>query len=178
MQMAQLLMKRPLGATALPPASPVAVREATRDDIPGIARLMAAAYAEQPWDAARVAKELFDVTDVPVVYVVDDGDKIIATASVRYHEDFPGAGYVHYVGVDPQARGRRLGTVVMARVMRRFAADGKTFSVLNTDDFRLPAIASYLGQGFVPQYPDADHEVRWSRIFEQLAQSRRTAGNR
>jgi len=74
--------------------------------------------------------------------------------------------------------GRRLGTVVMAKVIRRFFADGRTFSILETDDFRLPAIASYLGQGFIPHYIDPDHEGRWSKVFEQLAQGRRTAGNK
>jgi mycothiol synthase len=178
MQMAQLVMKRPPGAAPLPPESPVKVREATPADAEAIGKLMALAFPELEWDAARANKDLFDAPDVPVTYVVDEGDKIIATASVRYHERFPGAGYVHWVGVDPAQRGRRLGAVVMARVMRRFAADGRSFSILETDDFRLPAIASYLGQGFVPHYTDPDHEERWSKVFEQLAQGRRTAGNK
>lgn len=176
--MAQLLMKRPVGANDLPPPSPIPVRAASRADIPALATLLSAAYSELPWDAARVAQELFDAPDVPVVYIIEEAGQIIATASVRYHEGFPGAGYVHYVGVDPAHRGRRLGTVVMAKVMRHFAADGKTFSVLNTDDFRLPAIASYLGQGFVPQYPEPSHEERWSKIFELLARGRRKGGTK
>jgi mycothiol synthase len=176
MKMAQLIMKRPPGAAPLPAESPVRVREATPQDAPAIARLLGAAFPELEWDVARVGKDLFDPPDVAVTYVVEDGGKLVATASVRYHERFPGAGYVHWVGVDPAQRGRRLGTVVMARVMRRFAADGRTFSILETDDFRLPAIASYLGQGFIPHYTDPDHEERWSKVFEQLAQGRRKSG--
>jgi mycothiol synthase len=41
--------------------------------------------------------------------------------------------------------------------------------VLETDDPRLPAIASYLGMGFVPLYAAPDHETRWSAVFAQLA---------
>jgi mycothiol synthase len=175
--MPQLVMKRPSAAAPLPPESPVRVREAIRADADGLARLLGAAFPELEWDVARVNRDLFDPQDVAATYVVEDGGKIVATASVRYHERFPGAGYVHWVGVDPAQRGRRLGTVVMARVMRRFLADGRTFSILETDDFRLPAIASYLGQGFIPHYTDPDHEERWSKVFEQLAQGRRTAGN-
>lgn len=175
--MAQLVMKRPPGAAPLPPESPVTVREATRGDAAALARLLGAAFPELQWDVARVDKDLFDPADVPATYVVDEGGRIVATASVRYNERFPGAGYVHWVGVDPAQRGRRLGTIVMARVMRRFVADGRTFSILETDDFRLPAIASYLGQGFIPHYTESDHEDRWSKVFEQLAQGRRTAGN-
>ncbi len=176
--MAQLVMKRPPGASPLPPESQIGVREATRADAPAIAALLGAAFPELEWDVARVDKDLFEPPDVAETYVIDEADKLIATASVRYHERFPGAGYVHWVGVDPAQRGRRLGTVVMARVMRRFAADGRGFSILETDDFRLPAIASYLGQGFVPHYTDPDHEERWSKVFEQLAQGRRTAGSK
>lgn len=176
--MAQLVMKRPPNAAPLPPESPIAVREATRADADGIGRLMAAAFPELTWDAARANKDLFDADDVPATYVIEDGGRIIATASVRYHERFPGAGYVHWVGVDPAQRGRRLGAIIMARVMRRFFADGRAFAILETDDFRLPAIASYLGQGFIPHYTDPDHEERWSKVFEQLAQGRRTAGNK
>lgn len=173
--MAQLVMKRPVGAAALPPESPVKVREATRADVGQLATLLGAAFPEMPWDVARVNKDLFDAPDVPVIYVVEDNGKLIATASVRYHERFPESGYVHWVGVDPKARGQRLGMVVMAKVMRRFAADGRKSSILETDDVRLPAIASYLGQGFVPHYLDPDHEERWSRVFEQLANGRRSA---
>ncbi len=173
--MAQLVMKRPPAAPP-PPESPIIVREATREDAAELVRLLGAAFPELEWDVARTFRDLFDAPDVPVTYVIADNDRLVATASVRYHERFPGAGYVHWVGVDPAARGRRLGTVVMARVMRRFLSDGRTFSILETDDFRLPAIASYLGQGFIPYYTDSDHEERWSRVFEQLAHGRRTSG--
>lgn len=175
--MPQLIMKRPPGAADLPPESPIKVREASREDAEAIARLLGAAFPELQWDLARALKDLFDAAEVAVVYVIEERGKIIATASVRYHPRFPDSGYVHWVGVDPTQRGRRLGTVLMARVMRRFAADGRTSSILETDDFRLPAITSYLGQGFIPHYTDPDHEDRWSKVFEQLAQARRTKGN-
>lgn len=175
--MSQLVMKRPASATELPPESPIKVREARRDDAGAIAQLLGAAFPEQQWDVARAHKDLFDAADVAVVYVIEEEGRIIATASVRYHPRFPDAGYVHWVGVDPTQRGRRLGTVVMARVMRRFAADGRASSILETDDVRLPAITSYLGQGYIPHYTDPDHEERWSKVFEQLAQARRTKGN-
>lgn len=176
--MAQLVMKRPPGASALPPPTEDAVRAAIPADAEAIGRLMAGAFPELTWDTRRAHTDLFDAPDVPVTYVIDDGPKIIATASVRYTERFPGAGYVHWVGVDPAYRGRRLGTIVMTRVLRRFAEDGRDFSILETDDFRLPAIASYLGQGFVPHYTDGDHELRWSKVFEHLAQGRRIAGQK
>lgn len=173
--MAQLLMKRPDDAAPLPPEEPVAVRAASPADAGGLALLLGAAFPEQSWDVARVMRDLFEPDDVAETYVVERDGRIVATASVRYHARFPQSGYVHWVGVDPAYRGLRLGTIVMARVIRRFLADGRRSAMLETDDFRLPAIVSYLGQGFVPQYPEPDHEARWSRIFEQLASARRAA---
>lgn len=176
--MAQLVMKRPPGASALPTGHDASVRAAVPADAEEIGRLMAGAFPELPWDTRRAHTDLFDAPDVPVTYVIEEAGRIIASASVRYTERFPGAGYVHWVGVDPAARGRRLGTVVMTRVLQRFAEDGLTFSILETDDFRLPAIASYLGQGFIPHYTDDDHELRWSNVFQKLAEGRRGAGRK
>jgi mycothiol synthase len=176
--MAQLVMKRPLHAPPLPPPGPIAVREATRADAEQLAELLGAAFAELEWDVARVNKDLFDAPDVPVTYVIEENGKLVATAAVRYHERFPESGYVHWVGVDPASRGKRLGSVVMAAAMRRFAADGRKTSILETDDVRLPAIALYLGQGFIPHYTDPDHEDRWSAVFTQLAAARRTLKDR
>jgi mycothiol synthase len=64
----------------------------------------------------------------------------------------------------------------MAAVMQRFAEDGRMSSILETDDVRLPAIASYLSQGFIPHYTESDHQLRWSKVFEELAKGRRNKG--
>jgi mycothiol synthase len=169
-------MKRP--PTPLPPESSGSVRGAGAGDAEALARLLGAAFPEQEWSVERARLDLLDAPDVPVTFVIEEGGEIVATASVRYNERFPESGYVHWVAVDPRHRGKRLGTIVMDAVIRRFLADGRNSSVLETDDMRLPAIASYLGQGFIPSYSDDDHEDRWSRVFVQMAQSRRSRGDR
>ena len=145
------------------------LRLADERDADGLGRLLKAAFPELDWPAGKAREDLFGDPSVAAVYVIDGPDGLLATASARYHTPFPGVGYVHWVGVDPAARGRALGTAVMSAVMARFAADGHTAAVLETDDPRLPAITSYLAQGYVPQYPDADHEARWSAVFAALA---------
>ncbi|MBI4922441.1 MAG: GNAT family N-acetyltransferase [Devosia nanyangense] len=172
------MMKRPPGAPPPPSAGPIAVRPAGAADAHALSKLLASAFPEQVWDGARVHKELLDAADVAVTYVIDEGGRPVATASVRYVERFPDSGYVHWVAVDPRHRGQRLGTVVMETVIRRFLADGRESAILETDDVRLPAIASYLGQGFIPHYSDVDHEDRWSAVFSHLARSRRAARNK
>lgn len=166
--MAQLQMKLPSLAGVLPDARPD-LRVATDRDAEALARLLGAAFPEQEWSGDRARRDLLGDASVAAVFVIDGQDELLATASARYHAPFPGVGYVHWVGVDPAARGRSLGAVVMNAVMARFVADGPSVAVLETDDSRLPAITSYLAQGFVPQYPDHSHEARWSDVFAALA---------
>jgi GNAT superfamily N-acetyltransferase len=173
--MAQLLMKRPIGAEELESEVANPVQVATKGDARDLARLLTVAFPEQGWTVERVLQDLLDADDVPTTDLVRDRSWVIATASVRYVERFPESGYVHWVAVDPRYLGRRLSHVVMASVIRQFFVDGRRSSILETDDFRLPAIAAYLGVGFIPQYTESDHEDRWSRVFSQLAQWRRSS---
>lgn len=166
--MAQLQMKLPSLAGVLPPVR-ADLRVATDRDAEGLSRLLGAAFPELEWSADRALRDLLHEPSVAAVLVIDGPEGLFATASARYNDQFPGVGYVHWVGVDPAARGQQLGTIVMAAVIARFVADGMTAAILETDDPRLPAITSYLGQGFVPQYPGPDHEARWSAVFSALA---------
>ena len=166
--MAQLLMKLPSLAGLLPVARSD-LRLASDRDAEGLARLLGAAFPEIEWSADKARQDLFGDPSVAAVYVIDGPEGLLATAAARYHAPYPGVGYVHWVGVDPTARGRALGAVVMNAVLARFVADGLTAAVLETDDVRLPAITSYLAQGYVPQYPEAGHEGRWSAVFAALA---------
>jgi GNAT superfamily N-acetyltransferase len=172
--MAQLVMKRPGLDVVTIPDSPD-VRVATAADADGLARVFKAAFPEMEWDAARARKDLFDADDVKETFVVAENGVVLGTASARYFERrFPGVGYVHWVAVDPAARGRGIFDSVMAAVHRQFLADGRTIAFLETDDHRLPAISAYLRLGYVPQYTEADHEARWSAVFTALANGRRS----
>ena len=171
--MAQLMMKRPTGAPPLGAPSPVPVRAARPADAAELARVLGAAFPEHEWTVERVHQDLLDAVDVPVTFLIEESEQIVATASVRYQARFPDSGYVHWVAVDPRHRGKRLGTIVMDAVLRRFEADGRMSAILETDDVRLPAITSYLGQGFIPNYSDVDHGDRWSNVFATLALARR-----
>ena len=172
--MAQLVMKRPGLDLGTIPDSPDA-RPARDSDADGLGRVFKAAFPEMEWDAARARKELLDADDVKETFVIEENGQILGTASARYFEKrFPGVGYVHWVAVDPAARGRGIFDAVMAAVHHQFMADGRTIAFLETDDHRLPAISAYLRLGYVPQYTEADHEGRWSAIFKTLAEGRRS----
>lgn len=77
-------------------------------------------------------------------------------------------GYVHYVAACPEHTGRKLGLLVTLAVLHAFAADGCRDAVLETDDFRLPAIVVYLRLGFRPLHTHASHPARWQAIMTAL----------
>lgn len=77
-------------------------------------------------------------------------------------------GYLHYVGVRPAYQGRRLGHAVSLAVLRKFSEDGMTNAVLQTDDFRFPAIKTYLGLGFHPLIVHENQPERWRAVLAAL----------
>jgi len=183
-QLAMLLPARPvapLDPDADVPESAVAsgARPATASDNEAIAHLLASVFPDQTWTPERVAAELTETPDVLRVFVLDDGDRIVATASARHNVDrFPGCGYVHWVGVSPDAQGRGLGRLIVSEVVDFFASEGLSPIVLETDDERLPALSSYLGLGFTPHYINEGHQERWSKVLLALNAARHGKGDR
>ena len=74
---------------------------------------------------------------------------------------------------DPEHSGKRLGAVVSAAATRRLVEAGYTDIYLLTDDFRLPAIKTYLSLGWRPVLGEAGMADRWSAVEQQLAGSQR-----
>jgi GNAT superfamily N-acetyltransferase len=81
-----------------------------------------------------------------------------------------GACALSWVGVDPAHRGRGLGKELTALAIDAAVAGGKSLICLSTDDFRIPAIRTYLSVGFRPCLGswDRSHHWRWSRIAGEL----------
>jgi ribosomal protein S18 acetylase RimI-like enzyme len=167
----QLFMRQP-DLSGLPPAPPVApgyvLRPAVPADYEQLAGLLSEAYGDS-WDAQRVSAEFSPANGVEAIYVVAGPACVVATAAARRLSDrYPDAGYVHYVGARSSERGKRLGEVVTRQVLAHFAAAGLHQVVLETDDFRRPAIWTYLRLGFVPEPRVPGDVVRWSRVLRTL----------
>jgi mycothiol synthase len=79
-------------------------------------------------------------------------------------------GYVHMVCVRPEHRGRRLGYWLTLAVLHYFRNRGFKRAILDTDDFRLPAIRVYLDLGFEPELTHASHPGRWDAVARALRQ--------
>lgn len=77
-------------------------------------------------------------------------------------------GEVHMVGALAEHRGKGLGHLLNALVLHRLKELGYKKSHLKTDDWRLPAIKTYLDAGFEPLNTHESHPERWDKIFSEL----------
>jgi mycothiol synthase len=104
-----------------------------------------------------------------VWFVCDSDDVPVATASAWYRKQWnEDTGYLHMVGLLPEQAGKKLGYYVSLAVLHRMVHEGRTRAVLNTDDFRLPAIKTYLNLGFLPKLAGPDHYDRWKALSVTL----------
>ena len=170
--MSQLLMRRPR-LDDLPPIPPLppgfTLRTFEPQDLEPLAALLQRAFEDPNWTPEKVRQTLVDAPDVMKIYVIDHEGRPVATASARLVPDrFPGSGYLHWVGVDPEYRGQRLGAIVSLAVLHEFARMGCQDAVLETDDHRLAAIKIYQEMGFEPVHTDESHILRWAKIASDL----------
>ena len=144
------------------------LRVATHSDAAVVADVINTCF-EMNWTEADANKEFFDNPMVPVTFVIERDGTIVATASYQLiPEPDPAAGWLHYVGVLPQARGYALGEIVSHRVIAEAIVRRRTSVYLTTDDPRLPAIRTYLRLGFEPDMWHESHADRWAAVMKSI----------
>ena len=101
-------------------------------------------------------------------FLIADG-LAVATASA-YPQDWvaPHGSTLHYVAVRPAYQGKKLGYWGSLLAMHQMVREGMRFAGLATDDFRLPAIRTYLKLGFEPYLVHENQRERWPRVFGDL----------
>ena len=102
----------------------------------------------ESWTAQDFAREMLGkpgVTPERIFFAVDAQGRIGATATAVCQPD---QGYVHMVAADSAYRGKTLGKAVCHAVMQYLTACGYDKIVLETDDWREPAIRVYEWLGF------------------------------
>ena len=75
---------------------------------------------------------------------------------------------VGWVSVSPDHQGKGLGYQVTLAVLLFAREIGWTSARLWTDDWRLPAIKTYLNLGFEPDMDHESHSERWRAVLEKL----------
>ena len=101
-------------------------------------------------------------------FATHQGTPIGTACAWRQFVDEKDVGYVHMVGVVAEHTGHKLGKWVSLAVLIYFRDNGFKCSMLDTDDFRVPAVKTYLNLGFVPVYVEEGQPERWQKIFEKL----------
>ena len=117
----------------------------------------------RPW-IARVPPECW-------FFAIDErNDQIVASAmGLHDHSDqHPFGGELGWVASDPAHVGKGLGAAVCAAVTRRLLAMGYKDIHLYSEDFRLPALKTYLKMGYVPLLYLPEMAERWQAICDQL----------
>ena len=91
-----------------------------------------------------------------------------ATLTVICHRE-KSQGYVHMVACKPHFRGKGLGTLLSHLAAYVLLREGMQTAYLTTDDWRVPAIKTYLRAGFVPDTESQpDFRERWEKILSQI----------
>ena len=115
--------------------------------------------------------ELFHDIDMDkdIHFVVNANGERVATITLITQSD--GIGYVHMVQAMDSERGKGLGHAMANLAIAVFRERGLEEAILTTEDWRLPAIKTYLDAGFLPviyETPEHDMEKRWDEVLKQL----------
>lgn len=101
-----------------------------------------------------------------IFFIVDSKDEIVGTATGVLKQD-PGMGYLHMVSISPGYRCKGLAKPLSAAVLSYLVEHGRSNVTLHTDDFRIPAVKTYLTLGFKPILYDDDMQSRWEKVLKE-----------
>ncbi|MBE2236843.1 MAG: GNAT family N-acetyltransferase [Caldilineaceae bacterium] len=123
------------------------------------------------WDDARLKPWMARIPPGSWFMAVHTAsDQIVATAmGLHDHSDqHPFGGELGWVAADPAHTGQGLGMAVSAAVTARLLAAGYRNVHLYTEQWRLPAIKSYLRLGYIPYLYAAEMPARWQTLCTAL----------
>jgi mycothiol synthase len=127
------------------------------------------------WSMEQLHQKLLDVpwfSPDRLFFITHNQEPVGTACAWQLTVDEKHTGYVHMVVVQPEHRGRGLGRAATLRVLHYFREHGFKESVLNTDDFRLPAIMVYRLLGFEPVIQDEIMRQRWGAVETILGVSK------
>lgn len=105
-------------------------------------------------------------------FVLNQRGHFVACAGVYDRERKEEACWeIGWIAADPDHWGLGLGGCVLANALRFTRKLEKRHVYLLTDDFRTPAIKTYLKLGFVPDLSHPSYEDRWLKVLAALGSS-------
>lgn len=123
------------------------------------------------WDAEKLRPWQEKILPEGWFVIVEQASGRLVATTMAVHnvtELNPGGGELGWVAADPAHAGRGLGLAVCAAVTGRLVQAGYPVLYLMTDDFRLPAIKTYLKLGWTPWLFREGMAERWQAVCETL----------
>ncbi|MCX6647163.1 MAG: GNAT family N-acetyltransferase [bacterium] len=123
------------------------------------------------WDHAMLAPWMARVLPKCWFMLVSKADEHIIGSAMGLHEHtdlHQFGGQLGWVACNPKHSGRKLGMAVCAAVTSRLISIGYKDIHLGTEDFRLPALKTYLKLGYVPFIYSPGMSRRWENICNKL----------
>ena len=145
------------------------VRSYRDGDISGWVSLLSANGELGPWDEGR-AREAFEAVAAGMqFFVLFEGHQIVACSSVNDKViEGEQVWEIGWIATHPQHQRKGLGSHATTVAVQAALTLAPRDIVLRTDDYRLPAIRTYLKLGFVPTCGHPTYGDRWNKVFVQL----------
>ena len=157
------------GSPALPLAFPEGFEMLTLPEVPDAVEqwldIMQYGLSEKREDASYYKICMLDLPcyEEDKCFFIMHGGKAVATLTVVCDMEKK-HGLVHMVGSLPECRGKGVGNMLVAIAEHVLKTTGMQTASLKTDDFRVPAIKTYLKIGFKPDLSTEDYVQRWDAI--------------
>jgi len=122
---------------------------------------------EEISQAVFATKMLEDPTVKPenIYFLISPSGDIAGTVTYQHTSD-SNTGCIHMVAIEKSYQGKGLAAPLNMYAVQKMLDDGKKRIILQTDDWRIPAIKTYLRIGFAPEIKDAEMESRWGKILQ------------
>jgi len=122
------------------------------------------------WDLKKIGEWLEGerhVTKEGTFFITFEG-KPVATACTVPPTPTEERSELGWISVSPDHQGKGLGYQVCLAVLHFAKKMGYPETFLNTDDWRLPALKTYLNLGFEPEMTHQSHPERWKAAYEKV----------
>jgi len=123
------------------------------------------------WDAKMLEPWKARILPYSWLMILSRENRVIVSSAMGLHEHtdlHAFGGQLGWVARDPAHSGLKLGMAVCAAVTARLIGMGYEDIHLGTEDFRLPALITYLRLGYVPFIYSPGMSARWERICVKL----------
>lgn len=120
------------------------------------------------WNEEQFVHEMIEDSDCGsdnILLICRKNDGAIAGTATAKDGPLPA---LHMVGMNKEFFGQGLSYAICAAALNRMINHGVHRIQLKTDEFRIPAIKTYLKMGFRPWYYLDDMPARWQGVFADL----------